>query len=286
MKLTALMDFYEKKYGLEEGLSRVKKQGYEAVVYTLPRHEDYMKYQWTEDEFRNYFTNIGKTIKESGLSVAFTTTGTGLYNDCVPDSYENRVDMCIKGVRASAYMGSEVFLVRPVKYFRGHEDGVELSKQLTYDALKRIYAEAERQSVRLAIVNSGSDYIYGWNVEELAELSNEFDMDIVIDPAEASHAGCKLNKLVRFLGDRVVGVFMRDTLVDLYDTAMPFMGRTDYLRMVNVLKDLPKESALVTVQNLNYMKYQDFLDSEELVKALDELYFTIGSVVSGKGSIS
>lgn len=286
MRLTALMDFYEKKYGLEEGLSRVKKQGYEAVVYTLPRHEDYVKYQWTEDEFRNHFTNIGKTIKESGLNVAFTTTGTGLYNDCVPDSYDNRVDMCIKGVRASAYMGSEVFLVRPVKYFRGHEDGVELSKQLTYDALKRIYEEAVRQNVRLAIVNSNSDYVYGWNVDELEELTNEFDMDIVIDPVDAFHAGCKMKQMISVLRDKIIGVFMRDTLVDTMDTAMPFMGRVDYIRMVNVLKKLSEETALVTVQNLNYMKYQDFLDSEELVKALDELYFTIGSVVSGKGSIS
>jgi sugar phosphate isomerase/epimerase len=285
MRLAAQLDFYEKKYGLEKGLARVKEQGYEALVYTLPRYEEYERYSWTEEKFKEHFTNIGKIIKESGLPIAFTTTGTGLYNDCIPHTYDKRVDMCIKGVRATAYIGGKVFAVRPVKYFRGHEDGVELSRTLTYNALKQIREEAEQQGVRLAFVNSNNDYIYGWSEEDLEEITNEFDMDVILDPADAFHAGCKISRVIKVVGDKVIGVFMNDTPIDPLDNTMPFMGKADYLRLIDIFKELSPNSALVTTQALNYRKYQDFFDSEELVKALDELYFAIGSVVSGKENI-
>jgi hypothetical protein len=91
--------------------------------------------------------------------------------------------------------------------------------------------------------------------------------------------------MIKVVGDKVIGVFMNDTPIDPLDNTMPFMGKADYLRLIDIFKELSPNSALVTTQALNYRKYQDFFDSEELVKALDELYFAIGSVVSGKENI-
>lgn len=282
MKLAASVVFYEKRYGLTEGVRYLKEKGYESIVYTLPRHEEYAAKNWSEEEFEAYFTEIGKVIRDSGLSLAFTTNNTGIYNDCVPDTFDVRVDMCIKAVRATALMGGEVFAMRPVKYYHGHDDGMELSTRLVYDALKKIKVEADKVGVKIAIVNTDNDDIYGWCVKEIRELIDAFDLYLVIDTVDAYFSGCKVKDLIEEFNDKLIGVLMKDTEITMKNAAMPFMGKANCIKVTDALKNANPNAAVVMMPELTYPRYQEFWDSEGLLKALDDLYYEVGLVTSGK----
>ena len=283
MKLAASVVFYEKRYGLTEGLQYLKEKGYESIVYTLPRHEEYAAKNWSEEEFEAHFIELGNAIKASGLSLAFTTNNTGIYNDCVPDTYDARVDMCIKGVKATALMGGDTFAMRPVKYYYGHEDGTERSIRLVNDALKKIKEEADKVGVKVAIVNTDNDDVYGWCAKEIRELMDTYDLYLVIDPTDAFFSGCKVKDLIDEFNDRLVGVLMKDTEVTMKNAAMPFMGKADFIKLTDTLKSANPNASVVMMPELTYPRYQEFYDSDDLLKALEDLYYEIGIVMSGKG---
>ena len=285
MKLAASVVFYEKRYGLQKGLQYLKTKGYDSIIYTLPRHEEYVARKWSEEEFEAHFTDIGKFIKDSELSIAFTTNDTGIYNDIVPDTYDARVDMCIKSIKATALMGGSVFAMRPVKFYYRHDDGMELSISLVHNALTKIKEEADKVGVKIAIVNADNDDVYGWCVKEIRELIDEFDLYLVIDPTDAYFAGCKVKKLVEEFNDRLVGVLMRDTgITDLpiKNATIPFMGRADFIKLVDALIDANPNAAVVMMPELTYSRFQEFYDSDGLLEALEDLYYRMAIVASGR----
>lgn len=285
MKLAVSASYYEKRYGLEAGLKYLKDKGYESIVYMLPRYEEYARKNMSEEKFETYFKNIRATIERSGLSLAFTTNTTGIYSDMVPSTYEARIDMCMKGVKATALLGCEVFAVRPVKFYWLEDNKTEMSRKLAYDALKRIKAEADKYGVKLAIVNADNDEVFGWCVEDIKELVDEFDMYVVIDTEDGFFAGSKVKDFVSAFNDRLIGVLLKDVEATMKNPMIPFMGKAGFQSIAKSLAQANTNAAAVVMPEMFYARLQEFQESNGLWDALDELYYEIGCVMAGKENV-
>lgn len=291
MKLTATADFYIEKYGLEAGVTFLKNLGYQNMIYTLTaqRLEPFLGLN-QDCEMKETFGAIGKAFKNAGVNLLFTTMKEEVYHDlrsCRSCSVDSKKELVIQAVKATAYMGGKVLVVRPICFRHSTADAWDKTKQLTYEIYLAAKKEADRLGVKIAFFNntkqlcfSSGSYSYGCRSAELAELADTFESGIVINPVYALYAGERVEELLAELGDKVIGFMVEDKAQRATSKEMPFFGSVDYYGLIEYFKNNPSDMAIVMAYTQIMNRYVEFADDMELVTAITKAFMKMACLIA------
>lgn len=285
MKLVAQSDFFIKHCGGIESLDRVKKIGYEYISYTVSdRYDEPFTTQWGDKELEEYFAPIGNAIKERGLKLFYVEVGGDIYNDLLTHTTEARTKMCLQVVKACHYLGCDTVAIKPAKVNRATADAWEITKNMTYQILDQVKAEADKYGIKLAITNNircGGQYLYGSEPDELLELCERYDAKAIINPSSAFVAHERVGRFISKVGDKLFAFLINDLESSNKNPFMPMMGSLDYATIIEALKGADQNAGAVMMCTPVFNRFKQFVDHQGVNDSLDTLLYKMGLVISG-----
>ena len=115
MKIGIESGAYLSRYGLEEGLKRMRKHGYECVDFPDFANTEGPLFQLDETGFEKELKNIRKQIEDSGIEIS-QTHGPWRWppRDNTPEDRAERFEKMAKSIRGTAILGCKNFIIHPI----------------------------------------------------------------------------------------------------------------------------------------------------------------------------
>lgn len=291
MKIAAQSDAFIEKYGLADGLARMKKIGYDTVTYAInERYDSPFTTQWTDKEIREKYEPIGEAFRKAGLRLVHVYEQNEIYNDLLKHTTEARKTMVINGMKAAAYLGAEAYFIKPATMNQTVVGDIkEYTKNLTVDFIQLLKPYEESLGVRLGFFNNfrrSSNVPYACNSEELLELCKEFNVVCAIDVANAYKAWMRPGEMLETLKEYTRAFLVTDAENTLKLPAIPMFGAARYEDFIPGLKGIGDHVYAVTVTTPVYKRYADFKDVPEVFDAVDELLYTATKVVADRANLA
>lgn len=293
MKLAAQADFYIKHYGQKAGVQYLKDLGYESIIYTAMESQGTpFVANGTDEELKKYFCEVRKATESCGMTIPFVTLKNELYSDVNPDFLEKGKRICLKAIKATAYMGSDTLGIQPVCLRKSTPDAFEKSKAITYQIFEELQKEADKVGVRLAVINntkqrcfsSGSDS-YGCRAEELLELAQHFNTGVILNPVHSLKAGERVPDMIETLGERLIGLLLIDaSMRTMSQGTMPLMGAVDYFGIAEYLQKKENSAVAAMLYTPIMDRYRDFVHVEGVIDSLSKLFFDMSNCIIGNGN--
>lgn len=289
MRLTIQADYLVKKYGADEAFFMLKELGYQAVSYELYEvYENSSFADWTEEELRAYFEPIGNAAKRNNLEVAFVSMSRGIYNDYIPQTFENRKAWCRQTVKAAAYMGSKMAVIRPTFFYQKQEDAKKLSELYTREVLETMTEVAKERQVQVGLFNNHKSTEYGSRGAELSSLANTYQVKILIDPTFAYQARVAMRDILNDVKEHLSAIMVAD-IERVTDGPMgiaypAMMGQIDFDEIKELLQECSEGMYLTTMSTELLKRYGEACQSKSFVDALLKYLFKVSCVLSGRES--
>lgn len=114
---------YVARYGLYEGLRRMKEQGYEALDYQALAGTDTPLYNGTEAEFERQLTEGRNACADAGIEIS-QTHGPWRWppQDATEEQRAERFEKMSKAVRATAILNCPYMVIHPIMPFGWKRD--------------------------------------------------------------------------------------------------------------------------------------------------------------------
>ena len=288
MKLTAQADFYIEKYGPNTGVRYLKTLGYQNVIYTITARMLEPFWGSSDDcKMRETFSNIREAFENAGVNLLFTTMKEEVYHDLLSRPIETSKEMVIWAVKATAYMGCKVLVVRPISFRRSSPEAWDKTKELTYEIYLAAKEEADKLGIKIAFFNNSKHlcftsgtYSYGCRTSELLELADAFESGIVINPVYALKAGERVEELLTELGDKVLGFVIEDQAQREIARGVPFFGAVDYYGLIKYFQNHPSDMAIVMMYTPIMSRYEEFAEDMEFVTAITKAFMKMACLIA------
>lgn len=243
-------------YGIEDGLKMLADAGFEAVDFPLNRDE---LTPWEEGffkdpsgaEFAEYFSSLGKLIRDLGLEV-YQTHAPYLRTNCSdPAEYDAILRKAIRAIHASGYMGAPNIVVHPVMhpdFSNGQNRERMLRTNLEYfgkmvPALKAAGVTACIENVfwsegeQVKVPNACSD---GEQLACLIDALNDLHGPCFAACLDTGHAVVSGNdpcRMIRELGQRTRVLHLQDNRGIVDDHMFPGMGVINWKEFLSAMKE-------------------------------------------------
>ena len=290
MQLTVQADYFVKKYGADEAFFMLSELGYQAVSYELYEvYESPSFADWTEEQLRAYFEPIGDAARRHNLEVAFVSMSRGIYNDYIPQTFEQRKVWCRQTIKAAAYMGSKMAVIRPVFFYRRHEDAKALSESYTREVLDAMTEVAKERQVDIGLFNNHKSTEYGSRGVELSKLAKAYQAKILIDPTFAYQARIAMGDILDGVKEHLAAVMVAD-IERVTDSPLgvaypPMMGQVDFDEMRELLQECSDEIYLTTMSTALLERYGIVCQSKSFVDAMLKYLFKVSCVLCERGEM-
>lgn len=123
IKLGIVNSAYLGHYGLEEGLRRMKEQGYERIDFQDLCNTETPLFENSAEYFENILGKIRKATEEYGIEIS-QTHGPWRYppRDFTPEDRAERLEKMKKAIWGTAILGSENMVIHPIMPFGPDND--------------------------------------------------------------------------------------------------------------------------------------------------------------------
>jgi len=247
MKISSSTHHFCPLYGDAEGIRMFKESGFDAIEYDIfhypPDGEVFTKY--TDEEFKAFFTNIGKAAADCGIEIHQVHAPFPLKTGN-PEIDPILLSCAIRSVYATAYMGSRYVVIHACAI--RNEDGtlnLEEMKKANFDFYTTLLPHAKKAGVTIAIENMRlflntpetlSEYI-----DELNEIAGEKVFCACLDTGHAYLAGKDPGEFLLGLGKRVEVIHVQDSdgVHDLH--TIPGLGQINWKSFADALKEVGYE---------------------------------------------
>ena len=290
MKLTAQADFFIENYGVKNGVDFLKNLGYQNMIYTITARvlEPFLE-SVDDNEMKKKFGEIQDVMKQENINLLYTTLREEVYSDLYSCTPESKIKLVINAIKATAYMGCDTLVVRPICFRRSTADAWKKSKECTYEIYGAAKKVADELGVKIAFFNNtkqlcftSGTYSYGCRAAELLELANEFDSGVVINPVYALKAGERVQELLSELGDKVLGFMIEDKNQRIESQGIPFFGAVDYYGLIDYFKENPSDMAMVMSYTPIMNRYKEFASDMNFVQTLSKAFMKVAALIAGK----
>ena len=269
------------------GVERIAKLGYKYATCKIKGRYDQAFADFTDDELKNEYEPLGKLFSDKGIKLVYTELASEMYLNYGADNNAAREKMVINSIKATAFMGCNHLLLKPIALNGAGADSVEVSKKITIDIIERLLPVAKEYGVELLISNNtcrNSRIFYCSEPEDLLELYEKYGIKTVFDPVRAYRSMWKFTKSFNMLKDVLFAYQIADIESSVKNPFMPMMGSLDYPEIIKTLAKINednKERYAVMIADNVFNRFSQF-SSEGLSSSLDELLFKMGKIIVGE----
>ena len=285
MKLAVEPNTYFERFGLDQGVERAGKRGWEAACFPISMGPKDPMLDWSDKQFDEHYAQLRHTLQKQGLIVPYVwLTET----DFAHFSPEIRQKICRQGVKAAKAMGAHSVAIRPATFAGTVLDAWERSKTVTLELAGCLREEADRQGIRIAFINNArraTKFCYGCRPQELLELCDAFDADVIIDPVNAYFAGERLDEIVSACGRRMIGFLIKDVELTFKTPHIPIAGALDYNGVLPALAQLPDNVYATMIFTDIFKRFKKPADlNESVFDCFETFIYHVGQCVVGKAT--
>ncbi|MBE6653300.1 MAG: sugar phosphate isomerase/epimerase [Ruminococcaceae bacterium] len=205
MKIGIGMGSYTRRYGLEEGLRRLKAHGYDALDYSAFIHTENPIFHVSSSEFAATLCRERELIEANGLFVGQTH---GAWRCPARDASEydraERFAAMVTGIRGTALLGAPYFVIHCIMPFgENNPDHRDELWEMNAEYYERLCKVAEDCGVTLCLENlpfTALPLSRTSEVLEFVRMMNTPTMKICLDTGHAAVYGDSPADMVRMIG--------------------------------------------------------------------------------------
>lgn len=250
MKVGIESGAYLYRYGLEEGLSRMRAQGYECMDYQNLCHTDTPLFTGSEAEFEATLTNVRKACANAGIEIS-QTHGPWRWppQDFNEEDRAERLEKMIKSVRGTAILGCPYMVIHPIMPFGDNQDPEpERLWDMNYEFMRKLADAGREYGVTVCYENMPMRALSISTPEAILRFVKTLDhpnFKVCLDTGHCAVFGLSVGDAVRLLGKeylRVLHVHDNDGHGDLH--WLPFTGVIDWADFSDALQEIGFDGAL------------------------------------------
>ncbi len=249
---------YVKQYGLEEGLARMKRHGYDSLDDAELAETEAELFRCPEDEFERRLIHTAQAAKDSGIEI-FQTHGPWRWppRDGTPEDRAERFEKMEKSLRGTRLLGAKYMVIHPIMPFGTEEQPDEdLFWSLNFDFFRRLTRAAEREGVIICFENMPMPLFPLARPLEILDFVRKIDspaMRVCLDTGHCAVCGVSPAEAVRLLGReylRVLHVHDNDGRADLH--LLPGAGVIDWPDFAASLQEIGYDGVLSLETNVGH----------------------------------
>lgn len=295
MKITCEADFYIQRYGIDEGMKKIKELGYQNISYMLMEMKDYPDFhEWSKEKMEEYYEPLREVLEKYGLHIYYLTMARSIYNHSEPETFEVRKLWYLQAMRVAAYLGCHMVVISPAilpgSLPTGYQETYRRSKEILWEVLAVMKEEGDKIGVRPVVLNARYLYTYGNRGMELLECAEKFGSGVLLDPSMAYVARDKIpclttirywdsvgrvyedcdsgTSIIELLQEHLIGVLLNDIERTIGNRVLPMSGVIDHRELVRQMKKCQNELCLTVTYQPIFKRFSEFLGAEYLVNTL------------------
>ena len=246
MKIGIESGAYLSRYGLEEGLKRMRKHGYECVDFQDFANTEGPLFQLDEAGFEKELKNIKKQIEDSGIEIC-QTHGPWRWppRDNTPEDRAERFEKMAKSIRGTAILGCRNFIIHPIMPFGCASESEQQKKEMldmNREFMGRLVEVGHQNEVIVNFENMPMPPLSIAPVAATLAFVKEFNspwFKVCLDTGHAATTGEKPGDCVRLLGKeylQTLHIHDNNGRNDLH--WIPYTGVIDWNDFSNALAEI------------------------------------------------
>lgn len=250
MKIGIESGAYLSRYGQEEGLSRMRAQGYECVDFQSFCHTDTPLFAGSEAEFEVTLKNVREACANAGIEIS-QTHGPWRWppQDFTEENRAERLEKIIKSVRGTAILGCPYMVIHPIMPFGDNQDPEpERLWDMNYEFMRKLADAGREYGVTVCYENMPMRALSISTPEAILRFVKTLDhpnFKVCLDTGHCAVFGLSVGDAVRLLGKeylRVLHVHDNDGRGDLH--WLPFTGVIDWADFTGALQEISFDGTL------------------------------------------
>ena len=276
MKIGIEAAAYFRPFGVEKGSFLAREHGYDCVDFGDLSETETEFFKLPEPEFEKRIVYIKKEMAKNGL-YASQTHGPWRHppRDYTEEDRAERFEAMSKGIRGTAYMESENFVIHTMMPFgTGSGEQPEVQRQINFEYFNRLCDVAEQYGITICFENLPFNHLPINNCKQILEFVkwvNRDNFKVCLDTGHALVSHEQPSEAVRMIGKeylRTLHVHDNDGTGDYHK--LPGDGIADWQDFGKALHEIEFDGVL----SLETMVRAKDLSFEEWDKQARELYKT------------
>lgn len=250
IKIGIMNSAYTERYGLHEGLARMRAQGYECMDYQELCHTDTPLFEGTEAEFERTLTEVREASAEAGIEIS-QTHGPWRWppQDFTEEDRAERLEKMIKSVRGTAILGCPYMVIHPIMPFGDNQDPEpERLWDMNYEFMRKLADAGREYGVTVCYENMPMTALSISTPEAILKFVKTLDhpnFKVCLDTGHCAVFGLSVGEAVRLLGReylRVLHVHDNDGRGDFH--WLPYEGVIDWSDFAAALQEIGFDGTL------------------------------------------
>ena len=258
-----------KTFGEKEGISILKRAGYDALDLTLTRlsRESADSYIFSGDGAISYAEQVKKWAQDEGIIFAQGHTPFDfVWSD--PNEFEERfVPLTVKALEICAAVGAKIVVVHPFNYGDNGNNSEEIF-DINMKLYRRLIPVAKDLGIKIALENLFRDGKDGaflpsacGTIESFIRYVDTLDSEYIVGCLDLGHAsivGIEPQDFIRALGhDRLKALHVHDNSYKTDGHTLPGLGKMDWEEITRALAEIDYDG------NFNY-------EADNFMKGFDD----------------
>lgn len=242
--------FFTTPYGFEEGIVRMKKQGYSSMDYPEFGNTETELYQKNAEQFKEYLLYQKAVCEREGIEI-YQTHGPWRYppQDFTEEDREERFEKMSRAIEGTEILGCKNIVIHPLMPFTINDEGHEKE---TYDINLEFFGKlckvAESYDVVINFENMPMRHFSLASISAMMKLVKEINSDyfkVCLDTGHSSAIGNSPADDVRLLGkEYLYSLHMHDNNGRSDYHWHPFAGVVDWKDFCLALREIEYDGVL------------------------------------------
>lgn len=274
MKLGIMSGAYLDRYGLQEGLARMRAHGYECVDYDNFCDTTTPLFQGTEAEFEHSLIDVRTACADAGIQIS-QTHGPWRWppRDSTEEDRAERLEKMIRSVRGTAILGCPYMVIHPIMPFGCNRDPEpERMWAMNYDFMRKLADAGQEYGVTVCYENMPMPALSIATPEAVLRFVKTLDhpnFRVCLDTGHCAVCGRSVGEAVRLLGReylRVLHVHDNNGRGDFH--WLPYEGIIDWDDFAAALQEIGFDGTLSLETHVS----KDLPDGDERTAAELKLF--------------
>lgn len=228
-------------YDYEQGLKRLKKDGYDCIDYSELCNKNSDLYKMSDNEYRDFLNKVGAAAKETGVEIV-QLHALWPMEDRSEEGRKATIAYFIKEIEGAHCLGCKHVVIHPfMPYGWGAEVDREEIWNMNVSLFQTLLPYAEKYDVILCVENLPFTALTISTVAEVKRLVRTLDSPYVKVCLDTGHANVFHDDLaadVRLLGDDLATLHVHDNKGNWDQHLPPYQGNIDWEAFLLALKEI------------------------------------------------
>lgn len=249
MKIGITASGYTNRYGFEDGLRRLRADGYECIDYLEFVDTETPRFGCSEAEFDAIVEKERKFIESLGLEIS-QTHGPWRWpaQDATPEDRRERFEKMSRAIRGTAVLGCRNFVIHPIMPWGRFDTDAGVTWAINLDFMSRLCRVAEECQVTVCLENMPMRHQSLVTPEHCLRLVREVgagNFKICLDTGHCTMHGVNPGDAVRMFGrDMLAALHVHDNDGETDRHWYPYSGVIDWRDFGAALGEIGFEGTL------------------------------------------